>query len=101
MPDTILTLTFTEAQVAELAPALLDAVAAMSRNDELLTKVQPLLDAEGVESMTELSVRKQAKLWIYAQLMWMRQRYDSEQAAKVAEEAAQENARDTSPIEVS
>jgi hypothetical protein len=101
MADTKITLTFSEAQVAELSPALREAVSRMSRNQDVLDKVRPLLDAEGVGNMTELSLRKQAKLWIYSQLMFMRQKHDRAHAGRAAEDAATENAKATSPIEVS
>lgn len=88
-----LTLTFTDAQAAALAPVVTAEATKLALNPDVIAKIG---DSD-VESWT---TKQKAKLVIYCQLMFLRQRYARDEAELIYGEAAAQAAGDESPVEV-
>jgi hypothetical protein len=92
-----ITLHFTNEQVQELQGAVAAEALMMARNPD----IAPLLpEGTTLEDVEGWSIKRKAKLVIYAKLIMVRQNHERLEAARIAGDAAADNARDTSAFEL-
>ena len=96
MADVEITLGFTTAQAQALTPMIIEEVEQMWRHP----KVQALAASYGFTSVDEMTVRQQAKLVLYAMLMFKQQLFKRAEAERDYGEAAAQTVEDEFPIEV-
>jgi hypothetical protein len=96
MADVDITLGFTTAQAQALVPMIKSEVEQMWRHP----KVQALAASYGFTSVDEMTLRQQAKLVLYAMLMFKQQQHKRREAEISYGETAAQVVEDEFPIEV-
>lgn len=89
-----ITLKFTDEQALAMMPAIEAQAITLARNPDVASKLPAGVNVE------ELGPRKQAKLCLYAALMFIRQNYERDEAARLAADQANAEALASSPLEV-
>ena len=96
MADVEITLGFTTEQVQELIPMIRAEAEGISHHP----KIVPLMVAQGFDSVDDMSLRQQAKLCLYAWLMFKLQQHKRREAEITHGETAAQVVEDEFPIEV-
>ena len=96
MADVEITLGFTTAQAQALIPMIRAEAEGLSRHP----KIVPLMAAQGFESVDDMNVRQQAKMCLYAWLMFKQQQHLRREAEITYGENAAQVVEDEFPIEV-
>lgn len=96
MADVEITLRFTTAQAQELIPMIRAEAAGVAGHPKII----PLMAAQGFDSVDDMTVRQQAKLVLYAWLMFKQQQHKRREAEITYGETAAQTAEDEFPIEV-
>ena len=96
MADVEITLGFTTEQAQELIPMIRAEAAGVAGHPKII----PLMAAWGFDSVDDMSVRQQAKLVLYAGLMFKLQQWKRREAEINHGETAAQLVEDEFPIEV-
>ena len=96
MADVDITLGFTNDQAQELIPMIRAEAGGISQHPKII----PLMAAMGFDSVDDMTVRQQAKLCLYAWLMFKQQQYKRREAELAHGETAAQLVEDEFPIEV-
>lgn len=96
MADVDITLGFTTAQAQALVPMIKAEADALSSHPKII----PLMEAHGFESVDDMTVRQQAKMCLYAWLMFKLQQWKRREAEIVQGETAAQVVEDEFTIEV-
>ena len=96
MADVDITLGFTTAQAQDLIPMIKAEAEGLSRHPKII----PLMAAHGFESVDDMTVKQQAKMCLYAWLMFKQQQHKRREAEITHGETAARVVEDEFPIEV-
>ena len=96
MADVEITLGFTTDQAQELIPMIRAEAEGIAQHPKII----PLMAAQGFDSVDDMSVRQQAKLVLYARLMFKLQQWKRREAEITHGETAAQLVEDEFPIEV-
>ena len=96
MADVDITLGFTTAEAQAMVPMIKAEAEGLQHHP----KIAPLIAARGFTSVDDMTVRQQAKLCLYAWLMFKQQQHLRREAEITYGEAAAQTVEDEFPIEV-
>ena len=96
MADVDITLGFTTAQAQELIPMIKAEAEGLQHHP----KIASLMSANGFSSVDDMTMRQQAKLVLYAWLMFKQQQHKRREAEIVQGETAAQQVENEFPIEV-